>query len=104
MQELLGLLPTRDSIGTFIAAPDTWRQVAIIAGGAIVAWSLSFVVHRRAASALQPGAMADGVHRTAVRTGLLALTPILLWLWLLAASAILRRYGLDTQILRPAML
>ncbi|UCH52612.1 MAG: mechanosensitive ion channel [Pseudomonadota bacterium] len=48
--------------------------------------------------------MADGVHRTAVRTGLLALTPILLWLWLLAASAILRRYGLDTQILRPAML
>lgn len=40
----------------------------------------------------------------AMRSGLLALIPLILWLWLLAAVAVLRRFDYPVDILRPALL
>jgi small-conductance mechanosensitive channel len=102
MQELLPLLPSREAVAGFFQSPGTWRQLAVVATGALLAWFGSRLIRQRLAPAVQPGAIA-GVGRTAVRTGLLALTPLLLWLWLLAASAVMRRLGLDTDVLRTAM-
>jgi small-conductance mechanosensitive channel len=102
MQELLALLPSRETVAGFFQSAATWEQLAVLGGGALLAWFFSHVIRQRLAPAVQPGAIA-GVGRTAVRTGLLALTPLLLWLWLLAATAVMRRLGLDTAVLRTAM-
>ncbi len=103
MQALLELLPSRHHIATFLAAPDTWTQAVVLLTGTAVAWVSARAIRNRLAPTVQPGAISD-VGRVAVRTGLLALMPLLLWLWLLAARAVLRRFGIDTGILQPAML
>jgi small-conductance mechanosensitive channel len=102
MQELLTLLPSREAVAGFFLSAATWRQLAVLVTGALLAWFGSRLIRQRLTPAVQPGAIA-GVGRTAVRTGLLALAPLLLWLWLLAATAVMRRLGLDTDVLRAAM-
>jgi small-conductance mechanosensitive channel len=46
----------------------------------------------------------EGFGRIVVRTGALALVPLLLWLWLLAAVVILRHHELSVSLLHPAMI
>lgn len=96
------LLPSREAVIGFLQSAATWWQLAVLVAGALLAWFSAGAIRRRLAPAVAPGAMA-AVGRTAVRTGLLALAPLLLWLWLLAAVAVMRRHGLDTQVLRVAM-
>jgi small-conductance mechanosensitive channel len=104
MQDLLDVLPSSEVIRDFLNSPSTWMQVGIFVAGFLVAKLIGYWVLPRLRSMTQPGVIVEGVSRTAVRTGALALVPLLLWLWLLAFSAILRKHGWDTELLRPAMI
>jgi small-conductance mechanosensitive channel len=104
MQDLLDVLPSSEVIRDFLNSPSTWMQVGIFVAGFLVAKLIGHWVLPRLRSMTQPGVIVEGVSRTAVRTGALALVPLLLWLWLLAFSAILRKHGWDTELLRPAMI
>jgi small-conductance mechanosensitive channel len=104
MQDLLDVLPSSEVIRDFLNSPSTWMQVGIFVAGFLVAKLIGYWVLPRLRNMTQPGVIVEGVSRTAVRTGALALVPLLLWLWLLAFSAILRKHGWDTELLRPAMI
>jgi small-conductance mechanosensitive channel len=104
MQDLLDVLPSSEVIRDFLNSPSTWMQVGIFVAGFLVAKLIGYWVLPRLRSMTQPGVIVEGMSRTAVRTGALALVPLLLWLWLLAFSAILRKHGWDTELLRPAMI
>lgn len=103
MQELLEAIPSREAIRVFLNSPFTWLQFGIFAAGFLVAKLAAGRLLPRLETFSQPGFIA-GVGRTAVRSGALALVPLLLWLWLLAAAAILRNHGWTTGLLRPAMI
>ena len=103
MQELHDLLPTRAWWRAFLSSPDTSWQFGIFLVGALATWALGRYLRNRLGPVIQPGGV-TGVSRTAVRTGALALIPVLLWVWLIAATAIFRKFGLATDVLRPAML
>jgi small-conductance mechanosensitive channel len=96
-------LPSQETLLAFLRSPATWWQLAILAASAAVAWFLGGWLQQRLTPVIRPGAVAEG-PRTAVRTGALALVPLILWLMLLATTSILRRHGQPTDLLRPAML
>lgn len=104
MQELLEVIPSREAIRVFLNSPSTWLQLGIFIAGFLVAKLIAHWLQPRLQSIAQPGVIVEGMRRTAVRSGALALVPLLLWLWLLAAGAILRNHGSDTGLLRPAMI
>ena len=104
MQEYLEILPTAEAVRDFLNSPATWRQIGVFAAGILVARLIAHWLLPRLQQLARPGAITEGVGRTAVRSGALALVPLLLWLWLLAASAIFRNHGWDTDLLRPAMI
>ena len=103
MQELLEVFPSREAIRVFLNSSSTWLQLGIFVTGLLVARLIASWLQPRLQTMIQPGAI-EGVRRTAVRSGALALVPLLLWLWLLASSAILRDHGWDTGLLRTAMI
>ena len=96
MQELLEFLPSREVIRDFLNSAGTWRQVAVFVVGLLVVKLIARWLQPRLQTMIQPGAI-EGVRRTAVRSGALALVPLILWLWLLAAITILRQYGWDAS-------
>jgi small-conductance mechanosensitive channel len=100
----MDLLPSRYWWQTFLSSPDTWWQLIVLFTGAGATWILGRYLRGRLASVIQPGVIIDGVGRTAVRTTAIALIPALFWLWLVAAAAVLRKLGVATDVLRPAML
>lgn len=102
MDELLVVLPSSEAIRDFLNSPSTWLQIGVFLAGLMAAKLIAHWLLPRLQSLIRPGVI-EGVSRTAVRSGALALVPLLLWLWLLAAGAILRRHGWDTNLLRPAM-
>ncbi|MCR4347612.1 MAG: mechanosensitive ion channel [Sulfuricaulis sp.] len=104
MQELLEIIPSREAIRVFLNSSSTWLQVGVFTAGFLVVKLLSNWLQPRLQTMIQPGALDEGMRRTAVRSGALALVPLMLWLWLLTSSAILRHYGWDTGLLRPAMI
>jgi small-conductance mechanosensitive channel len=103
MQTLLDTLSARDWLRGFFGSPDTWWQIGIFLAGGLLAWLGGSWLQIRLQKLTQPGVVGE-VRRTAMRTGLLALIPLILWLWLLAAATILRKQGVATDLLRPAML
>jgi small-conductance mechanosensitive channel len=103
MSELAELLPSWATILAWSQQPHTLRQAATLAVGILVAWLLGTYLQSRMQPIIRPGVIAEG-PRTAVRTGTLAMIPLLLWLFLLAAIAIFQRQKLPTDLLRPAML
>ena len=103
MQELLEVIPSREAIRVFLNSSSTWLQLGVFAIGFLVAKLIAGWWQPRLQTIAQPGVI-EGVRRTAVRSGALALVPLLLWLWLLAAGAILRNQGWTTGLLRPAMI
>jgi small-conductance mechanosensitive channel len=102
MDELLVVLPSSEAIRDFLNSPSTWLQIGVFLAGFLVVKLIAHWLLPRLQIITQPGVI-EGMRRTAVRSGALALVPLLLWLWLLAAMPILRRHGWDTDLLRPAM-
>ncbi len=103
MQELLEALPSNAAIRDFLNSTSTWWQIGIFLAGALLAKLIGDQLLPRLQSVAETGGI-ESMRRTAVRSGALALVPLLLWLWLLAFSAILRNQGWPTGLLRPAMI
>src|SRR3972149_2244590 len=103
MQDLLDALPSSETIRDFLNAPSTWWQIGIFLAGLLLAKLIGDRLLPRLQSAAEAGGI-EGMRRTAVRSGALALVPLLLWLWLLAFSALLRNQGWPASLLRPAMI
>jgi small-conductance mechanosensitive channel len=103
MQELLDILPSSTAIREFLNSRSTWWQAGVFLTGLLTANLLGSWLQERLQT-VTPPSTDEGVTRTAVRTGTLALVPVLLWLWLLAAMAILRNHGAATNLLHPAMI
>ncbi|HEX7045346.1 MAG TPA: mechanosensitive ion channel domain-containing protein [Burkholderiales bacterium] len=89
LTELLGSLWPR------LQEPGTWWQLAVLALGVLLSLWLGHRLRLRLQAAVGPPS-ADGIRRVAVRTGALVTVPLLLWLWLLAGSALLR-HGLKIR-------
>lgn len=85
------------SASLLLSAPSTWRQLAVAAAGLLIAWLTGHYLQQRLQPLVRPGGV-TGLGRTAMRTGMLALIPLLWWLSLLAASAWLRRRGHPTDV------
>lgn len=102
MQELLDVLPSIEAIRDFLNSRTTWSQIGVFAAGFLVVKLVAYWLLPRLEALVQPGVF-EGMRRTAMRSGTLALVPLLLWLWLLAAIAVLRGQGWDTALLQPAM-
>lgn len=93
------------SLEALLHAPAFHWQVAIIVSGILFAYLVGRRLNRKLQPAVHPGALPDGPVRTAVRTGLLATIPMILWLWLLTGGAILRQWqGIPTALLHYASL
>ena len=92
-----------DSTHDLFAQPATWWQLATVAGGFLVAWLLGHLLQQRLKPIVQPGGI-TGVGRTAMRTGIHALIPILWWLSLLAAQGWSRRRGAEIDVLHTAVI
>jgi small-conductance mechanosensitive channel len=103
MQDLLEALPSSATIRDFLNSPFTWWQIGIFLVGLLLAKLIGDWLLPRLQSVTKAGGI-EGMRRTAVRSGALALVPLLLWLWLLAFSAVLRNQGWPTGLLRPAMI
>ena len=103
MHELLNVLPSSEALRSFLNSSSIWIQVGIFFAGLFLANLIGSQIQQRLQPVIQPGVIA-GMGRTAVRTGALALIPLLLWLWLLAATAIARQRGWAIDLLRPAMI
>lgn len=99
---MLEALPTPQAILAYLARATTWYQLATLFCGAVIIWIAGRLLHQRLQAVVQPGVIAEG-PRTAVRAAVLILNPVMLWLWLLAASAIFRRTGMTTDLLATAM-
>lgn len=104
MQDLLEALPSSTTIRDFLNSPFTWWQLGIFLAGLLLAKLIGAWLLPRLQSVTAAGGIEEGMRRTAVRSGTLALVPLLLWLWLLAASAILHKQGWSTGLLHPAMI
>jgi small-conductance mechanosensitive channel len=102
MDEPFELLSSPRAFLALLRQPETWHQATVLALGLVVAWLIGRFLQQRLQPVVEPGVI-HGAPRTAVRTGVLALVPIMLWLWLLAAVAIFRRLQLPVDVLRPAL-
>lgn len=67
-----------------------WWQLGVLLSGLVLALWLGQRLQSRLQAAVGPPTR-DGLRRVAVRTGALVTVPLLLWLWLLAGSALLRQ-------------
>jgi len=87
------------SLRTSLAESATWWQLAVLATGVLLSVWVGHHLKRRLQRAVGPPAE-DGLKRVAMRTGALVSVPLLLWLWLLAGSSVLRHW----QKIRPDLL
>ncbi len=71
--------------------PATWWQIGVLVSGVLLSLWLGHLLRRRLERAVGPPSR-DGLRRVAVRTGALVSVPLLLWMWLLAGSALLRHW------------
>jgi len=84
-----------------LAERSTWWQLALVVGGFLLAWLLGKLLQQRLKPVIEPGRMSN-VSRTAFRTGLYALVPILWWILLLGAQGVFQRRGASVNILHTA--
>lgn len=103
MPEFLDILASPQALRLYLSSPATLWQIAILLAGLAAAWLTGHRLRRRLAPVIQPGALGE-LPRMAVRSGLLAIVPAILWLWLFAGIAVLRPLDMATDLLRPAML
>jgi small-conductance mechanosensitive channel len=98
MDTLTDLQDFAASAGVLLSAPSTWWQLAVAAAGFLIALLTGHFLQQRLKPLIRPGVV-TGISRTAMRTGMLALIPLLWWFTLLAASAWLRRRGHPTDVM-----
>jgi small-conductance mechanosensitive channel len=102
MNTLTDLQDLAASAGDLLSTASTWRQFAVVAAGFLIALLAGHFLQQRLQPMVRPGAV-TGIGRTAMRTGILALIPLLWWLVLLIALAWLRRRGEPSDVLRLAV-
>ncbi len=102
MNALTDLQDLAASAGDLLSAASTWRQLAVVAAGFLIALLAGHFLQQRLQPMVRPGAV-TGFGRTAMRTGILALIPLLWWLVLLVTLAWLRRRGDPSDVLRLAV-
>lgn len=85
-----------------LTTPETWSQLGIVAAAFVLAYLTGAFLQRRLQPVVQPG-MLKGIGRTAMRTGVLALIPLLWWLLLLGAKAWMGRHGHAINVLQVAV-
>src|SRR4030065_2566418 len=100
MQELLDVLPSSEAIRDFLNSPSTSVQIGVFVAGFLVVKLIAHWLLPRLEALIQPGVF-EGMRRTAMRSGTLALVPLLLWLWLLAAVPLLPHPHRGTAPLHP---
>jgi small-conductance mechanosensitive channel len=104
MSELFASIPSLDELKYSLTLVSTWRQIGVLVSGLLVALLVGQWLQRRMQPAIQPGAATE-LKRTAMRTGVLVTIPLILWIWLVAGSAILKRWkGEPTEFLHLAIL
>ena len=103
MDTLTDLLDLAASAGVLLSAPSTWWQLVVAAAGFLIALLTGHFLQQRLQPLVNPGGV-TGIGRTAMRTGILALIPLLWWLTLLAASVWLRRRGHPTDVMHLAVI
>lgn len=87
------------SLWPMLQQPATWWQLGVALSGLLLSLWVGHHLKQRLQRAVGPPTE-DGLRRVAVRTGALVSVPFLLWLWLLAGSALLRHW----QKIRPDLL
>lgn len=102
MDTLPDLESLADAARALLADPGTWWQLTLVTAGFLIALLAGHFLQQRLQPIVKPGGI-TGVGRTAMRTGILALIPLIWWLLLLAASAWQRRHGRDTDVLHLAI-
>ena len=104
MPDLFEALPSVAELQYALTLVATWWQVGILVSGILLALLIGQWLQRRLQPAIEPGG-ASGLRRTAMRTGMLVTVPLILWLWLVGTSALLRHAkGQTTEILHLAVL
>lgn len=103
MDTLEDLLDFTASAGVLLSSPSTWWQLFLAAAGLLIAFLIGQYLQQRLQPLVAPGRI-TGLGRTAMRTGVLALIPLLWWLTLLAASVWLRRRGHPTEVMHLAVI
>lgn len=81
---------TWGAVHAALHSPTAKWELLVLATGLAIAFWLGPRLQRQLQPTVQPGVVNDGLRRTAVRTGMLATTPLILWLWLLVGSTTLR--------------
>ena len=85
-----------------VSTPDTWWQLGLVGAAFVLAYLTGAFLQRRLQPIVQPG-MFKGFGRTAMRTGILALIPLLWWLLLRGAKAWLLRHGYPINVIQVAV-
>lgn len=85
-----------------ISTPDTWWQLGLVGVAFLLAYLTGAFLQRRLQPMVHPG-VTRGFGRTAMRTGILALIPLLWWLLLLGSKAWLRRHGYPVNVIQVAV-
>lgn len=88
-----------DTAHALLADSATWWQLVIIVSGFLLALLTGHFLQQRLQPIVRPGAV-TGLGRTAMRTGILALIPLIWWLLLLIAKAWMHRHGHATEIMQ----
>lgn len=92
-----------DATRSLLATPSTWWQLAVVGGGFLLALLIGHFLQKKLQPIVQPGVV-TGLRRMAMRTGVLALIPLVWWLLLLAAKTWLNRRGHPIDVLQIAVI
>ena len=104
MPELFEALPSIEELKYILTLASTWWQIGVLISGILLALLIGQWLQPRLQPAIEPGGV-SGLRRTAMRTGMLVTVPLILWLWLVGTSALLRHAkGQTTEILHLAIL
>jgi small-conductance mechanosensitive channel len=103
MNELLEKFTTWETAHALLASPAFWRQMAVLGIAAALAWLIGGWMQKRLTPVIRPGVVGEST-RTAMRSGVLALVPLIMWMMLLGAKAVMRRHGMETDVVRTALL
>jgi small-conductance mechanosensitive channel len=91
-----------DTAHALLADSATWWQLVIVASGFLLALFIGHFLQRRLQPIVRPGTV-TGIGRTAMRTGILALIPLIWWLLLLMAKAWMHSHGHANEIMKVAV-
>lgn len=103
MNELLEKFTTWETTHALLSSPGFWRQMLVLGVAAALAWLIGSWLQKRLTPVIRPGVVGEST-RTAMRSGVLALIPLIMWALLLATKAVMRRQGMETDVVRTALL